>query len=233
MLIADSHVHIEDSLVNYDLEVEFKNVIFNYVENYKKLKGALGSEDTVSLIFDYKNNLDFILNEASRIDAYKIHTRYQKIGDEDYGELIIHLKKADSTKPIILDAFYYGSDYKHQPDLENYIKLIKSFPERKFVIAHSGGYRILEYFFHLRDLGNVFYELSLSLQYLSDSSHFLDLMKLIKFTSKDKIIFGSDYPFASPLQQFEILKDIFKRLNISQEEQRMILHDNALKVYKN
>jgi predicted TIM-barrel fold metal-dependent hydrolase len=134
----------------------------------------------------------------------------------------------DENIPIIYDAFYYGEDIIYQPNLKELIKLVNEFPERKFIIAHAGGYEILKYYFHLRTLTNVGYDLSLSLQYLEDSSCREDLKKLIKFTPKEKIFFGTDYPFASPSNQVQILNQIFNELGLTEDEKEGIFCNNWL-----
>jgi predicted TIM-barrel fold metal-dependent hydrolase len=83
----------------------------------------------------------------------------------------------------------------------------------------------------LRNLENVYYDLSFSLQYLSDTSCFLDLIKLIKYTNKNKIMFGSDHHWASAKFQFEILNGIFDKLQLNQEEKQKILYDNSQEVF--
>lgn len=132
----------------------------------------------------------------------------------------------DENIPIIYDAFYYGDEIQFQPNLKELVNLVKAFPNRRFIIAHAGGYEILKYYFHLRTLTNVGYDLSLSLQYLEDSSCRQDLKKLIKFTSKEKLFFGTDYPFASPSNQVQILNQIFYELGLTDKEKEGIFNNN-------
>ena len=105
--------------------------------------------------------------------------------------------------------------------------LARQHRDRPFVIAHCGGYEILKYFFHLRPLPNIYYDLSFSLQYLRDSSLYTDLVKLIKYTDKSKVMFGSDYPLADPNLQLEILLGVFDELKLSTQEREKILFRNA------
>ncbi len=236
MQIFDSHVHLEKGLEEYNLKVARKNIIYNSIDLYKSLSPALtDSEKTVSLIFDYKNNLDFVLEEihANKINAIKIHSRIQKLRVDDYENLITALGKIKKNIPVILDAFYSGSEMDFQPDLSSIIKLVSVFKDRTFIIAHSGGYKLIEYFFHLRSIPNVVYELSFSLQYLYDSSIFTDLKKLIKYTDKKRLLFGSDFPYADPNLQLQTLIDIFKELKIDSSDQEDILYNNSYSLFVN
>lgn len=232
MKIYDCHLHIEKGLDNYDLEIEGGNVIYNSIENYK-LFSQKHPEYSASLIFDYKNNLNFVLEEArkNRLSALKIHSRIQQISINDYEYLFEALDRDKTEIPIIYDAFYFGSELDFQPSLYWLVELIKRYPKRKIIVAHSGGYEVLKYFFHLRPFGNVYYDLSFSLQYLSDSSIFMDIKKLIKYTDKTKIFFGSDYPYASPLFQKNSLVKIFTEIGLNNKDQQLILSKNARDVF--
>ena len=53
------------------------------------------------------------------------------------------------------------------------------------------------------------------------------------YTDKKKIMFGSDFPWASPSFQYNVMKDIFSALNSSASEQEDILYNNALSIFRN
>lgn len=231
--IIDGLVHLEKGLDNYDLEVTARNIVFNFVEQYKRQVKQVPAGDSVTLVFDYKNNLDFVLKEAQakKIKALKIHSRDQKIRRDDYPELIQKLSLAPAELPVIVDAFSYGPELEFQPSLEGIIQIAKALPKRKVVIAHSGGYEVLKYFFHLRPLDNIFYDLSFSLQYLEDTSVFSDLKKLIRFTDKTKILFGSDFPYASPQKQASLLEKTGSEMGLTKEEKAAVFFNNARSLY--
>jgi predicted TIM-barrel fold metal-dependent hydrolase len=143
------------------------------------------------------------------------------------------LQRIDEKVPVILDAWYYGSELKYNPDLEGLIQIAKSQPNRNFVIAHAGGYRIIEYFYHTRELENVHYDLSLTTQYLRDSSLYLDFKKFIKWIEKDRILFGSDYPYGLPKMQYENIRLIMDELQINRLDKDKISFKNAKRIYGN
>ena len=237
MKIFDAHVHVEKGMDKFDLDNIEKNLICNELNLLPIYKQALNENDTLSLIFDFRNKenilqvKDFIASQ--QISALKIHSRIQKIFIHEYPLLISELKGIDDKIPVILDAWYYGHDYAHLPSLEQNINIITGCPNKKFIIAHSGGYELLKYFFHLRDLKNVFYDLSLSLQYFHDSSIFTDLKKIIKWIPHQKLIFGSDYPWGSPAFQFSILFNILKELGFPGDSIEDVLYNNAVNLYRN
>jgi predicted TIM-barrel fold metal-dependent hydrolase len=243
-MIFDSHAHIEKGIINpvevglegYDLEVTGKNYICNFpnlLETYLKYKT---SADTLCYIFDFRDEVQIAktkeLLQAGTIQGLKIHSRIQKIQRAEYDLIWERLQMIDEKVPVILDAWYYGSELKYNPDLEGLIQIVKSQPNRKFVIAHAGGYRIIEYFYHTRELENVHYDLSLTTQYLSDSSLYLDFKKFIKWIDKDRILFGSDYPYGSPAEQFKSMDSILKEYDCNSSERESILALNGQQLYK-
>ena len=235
MKIFDGHIHIETGLEKYDLSIQGGNVIFNHFEEYHQYRKNVPKGYSVTLILDFKNQfgeLKKILAADDQITTLKIHSRIQQLTSTDYPLLHEKLNELPAHLSVIYDAFYFGMDMEFQPNLPALCSLLKKNPNRKFIIAHSGGYEMLKYIFHLREFKNVYYDLSLSHQYLSDSSVFPDMKKLIRFTSKDRILFGSDYPFASPKGEYNILQGIFNELKLSSEEQENISFNNANTIFK-
>jgi predicted TIM-barrel fold metal-dependent hydrolase len=243
-MIFDSHAHIEKGIINplevglegYDLEVTGKNYICNFpnlLDTYLKYKT---SADTLCYIFDFRDEVQIAktkeLLQVGTIQGLKIHSRIQKIHRAEYDLICERLQMIDEKVPVILDAWYYGSELKYNPDLEGLIQIAKSQPNRNFVIAHAGGYRIIEYFYHTRELENVHYDLSLTTQYLSDSSLFLDFKKFINWIEKDRILFGSDYPYGSPAEQFKSVDSILKEYDCNSSERERILALNGKRLYK-
>lgn len=225
--IFDCHIHVEKGLDKYNLELGNANIIFNYVDSHKKYKDQY-SRYYHSLILDYQNNYDYVKKQVDgrTVRALKIHNRLQQLDESCDAELLEHLQKLESNIPVIYDAFYFNSDLEYQPRMEALIKMAKALPDTNFIVAHSGGFRVLEYFFHLRDLPNIGYDLSFSLQYLHDSSCYADIKKLIKFTDKKKLFFGTDYPAADPALQLDILNQIFDETGLPEEDRNGITGDN-------
>jgi len=227
MKVFDCHLHIEEGLDAYNVPLANANIIFNHVSSYKSLAEKF-SPYSHSLIFDYRSNFDFVAEtvRSKKIKALKIHSRIQRIDDDEYDKVIQHLIKLDSTIPIIYDAFYFGHELTYQPNLKRLIEMATRFPKSKFIVAHAGGHHVLDYFFHLRDLKNVGFDLSFSLQYLGDTSAFIDLEKLLKHTDERRLFWGSDFPFADPKVQFDNLMEIFLRLNYRSESVERVYTQN-------
>jgi len=228
--LFDAHVHVERGLDGYGLATAGKNVIFNEVASYRAHAGARrAAGDRVTLVLDLGADREFVAGEAraGRVDALKVHSRIQRLAERDWEAVYARIGELPAELPIVVDAFYFGKELAFQPRLPAIAELLARFPERRVVVAHSGGYRVLEYFFHLREFENCYYELALSLQYLEDSSAMLDLKKLVRFTDRSRIVWGSDYPFGSPVRQLEIFLELCRGLRVGEDELHRMLFANA------
>lgn len=234
MKIFDCHCHIEKGLRDYNIDSISKNIIFNSFEHYEKLKDQIGEKDVISLIFAYKDRFAEInkLVKEKKISALKIHSRIQEIHKNDYPYLCERLEELNPNIPIIIDAFYFGDELDFQPSLSSIIQIAKRFPNVPVIVAHCGGIHVLRYFYHLKNIANVFFDLSLSLAYLKATSVFLDFKNLIRYASIEKLIFGTDYPWIDAKKQKLSFDEIADELSISNKDREKILYSNSLRLFK-
>jgi predicted TIM-barrel fold metal-dependent hydrolase len=107
------------------------------------------------------------------------------------------------------------------------------FPDNTFIIAHSGGIKVLEYFLHLKNCPNVVFELSLSLSYLKHSSVFADFGVLLRFGDRNRIVFGTDFPYVDANDQLQCFLKLADSLSINETDRDKILYTNAQNLYLN
>jgi predicted TIM-barrel fold metal-dependent hydrolase len=231
-MIFDCHRHI--SAKTYDLGVVHSNFIFNSLEEYRQEAEEVRRGNSISLIFDLNDGGQFLESQyrSGAIQAFKIHSRRQKLKADDYSPILEKGIEWEVRLPIIVDAFYFGQDLEFQPSLPFIIQLARALPETPIVVAHAGGYRLLEYFFHLRELENIWLDLSFSLQYLADSSLRTDLKKVIKFWDRKRVMYGSDFPWSSAKMQADVLSNILDGLAFSDSEKHLLFYKNAADLYK-
>jgi predicted TIM-barrel fold metal-dependent hydrolase len=134
--------------------------------------------------------------------------------------------------PTVIDAFYIGEDLDVQPNLKRIAEMASLFPDNTFIIAHSGGIKVLEYFLHLKNCPNVVFELSLSLSYLKHSSVFADFGVLLRFGDRNRIVFGTDFPYVDATSQLSQLLKISRELGLTEQDQDKILYANAELIFK-
>ncbi len=133
-----------------------------------------------------------ILNNKKIEYSVKLYPRLSNISKEDFNDIQKILTQYN-YRNIVVDAFYYGSHLQNHISNELAIFLAESFPEKKIIIAHFGGFRLLETYMYTRDLKNVFYDFSFTQNYFMNTSIWNDLRYCIKY-NKNKAMFGSDYP---------------------------------------
>lgn len=234
MQIFDCHFHIENGTDDYNIEVAGRNIIFNSFDSYYKFKNHVTDADSVTLIFDYRNHFEDIMEllETGKVNALKIHNRIQKISAADYPVLLEQLDEAKPTVPIIVDAFYFGDDLEFQPNLGNIIAIAKRLPDVPVIVAHCGGIEILKYFYHMKSLQNIYFDLSFSLAYLRHSSVYIDYKNLVKHGNPARILFGTDYPYVSPAEQLNAFMEITRDTNIPAATVEKMLFTNAQQLFK-
>ena len=235
MKIFDCHFHIESGFDNYDINVSNKNVIFNSFNSYIDNMNKLNKSDSISIIFDYINHYDDIdlLLRMKKVNALKIHSRLQKLKHGDYPVLIEHIEALSPQVPIIIDAFYFGDDIDFHPNIKEIIYIAKKFPHLPIVVAHCGGIEVLKYFYYLKSLNNIFFDLSFSLVYLRNTSVFQDYKQLIRFGGINRIMFGTDFPFVSAKSQLDIFLQIIDEINMPDTVREKMLFSNAYDLFVN
>jgi predicted TIM-barrel fold metal-dependent hydrolase len=234
MPIFDCHFHIESGTERYNIEAAGRNIIFNSFDSYHKNNGLASKDDSITIIFDYRNHFDEVktLLVNKEVAALKIHNRVQKIGAPDYAVLVSMLEEVAPTVPIVIDAFYYGDDLEFQPNLGNIIQIAKKFPGIPIIVAHCGGIEILKYFYHLKPLSNIYFDLSFSLAYLKNTSVYADYKNLLKYGNHDQILFGTDYPFIDARAQLSTFRDLADEASLKKSVVDKVLFDNAQSLFK-
>jgi predicted TIM-barrel fold metal-dependent hydrolase len=230
MRIFDVHCHIEKTLVGYNIPAQQKNIIFNDIELYIQKQHEVGGTDTKTLLFDFEKNLAFVKEQVKKksIQGFKVHSRLQKIAEADYEELYDAFQGIDAEGlPVVFDAFYTGNQMEFQPNLNRIIEFARLFPNNTVIIAHCGGYRVLEYLQHLKNVNNIVFELSFSLSYLKYSSVLKDFQLLLRFADRNRIIFGTDFPYVDANDQLQVFLQLADELNMSEEDRDKILFANA------
>ena len=104
------------------------------------------------------------------------------------------------------------------------IPVLDIYKDLTVIGAHMGGWSIWdEASKQLADKPNLYVDCSSSFYYLS-----LDTAKeIIKRYGTDKVLFGTDYPMWSPKAEL----DTFFSLELSDEDNRRVLSENAKRVF--
>lgn len=249
MKVIDAHVHLDMNSKN-----PFKYIEDTFISN--KLMGCVLILNTqeekecfmsnFNVFCKYKNRIHIAaaldihhLNESKQFydflkshDIYfsiKLHSRMHNITKDDFNAIYEFLKSLN-YKSIIVDAFYYGSNLETHIMLELSIYLAKKFPDTNIIMAHFGGYRILETMLCTRELKNIYYDISFTQNYLFGTSILFDMKHSIKF-SYNRVMFGSDAPSFSLDEAYENSKKIVSDLGLNADDLKNFYYNTAMEIY--
>lgn len=171
-----------------------------------------------------------VLYERKIAFSVKLHSRISKITQEDFGKIDAALRKW-SFENIIIDAFYYGSCLEYLNGVELAIYLAKRHKNKKIIIAHFGGVKILETMLCTRELSNIYYDISCTVSYFENTSIWKDVFHCVNM-NKERVMFGSDYPDFTVKCAQESVDRLFKKYGMETKElYQKLMCDNIQKVY--
>lgn len=226
--LYDSHLHLNKSNLNNSSFVTYKsqllggNLIVNDLNEFDYYLKEINNNFCLTCILDFhkSENIEILLERIvnKQVKAIKLHPRVQCIAEDDYINVSNALEIIPDNIPVIYDAWYFGSNMKIQPNLSLIIDIIKQFENKIFILAHMGGYKLIEYFTHTRNLQNVKYDLSLTPSYFYGTSIFLDLIHFVKWTDPARLMYGTDYPSVDTLKHYEYVEEIFTRAQLTNND---------------
>lgn len=169
---------------------------------------------------DYENmEVEVARIEKLGLCGIKIHPDIQRV-DIDDTRLMRLYELIEGRLPMY---FHMGDCREIYPysKAEKLLKIMKRFPGLKVIAAHFGSYSEWEKVPMLADMPNIVFDTSSSLPFMSVER----ARALVKLIGTDRLMFGSDYPVVLPHEELEF----FMRLDLSEEDNRKILYDNAIR----
>ena len=93
------------------------------------------------------------------------------------------------------------------------------------IAAHFGGYSIWDQAVEaLAGMPNLYVDCSSAMPFLTDDK----IREYIRRYGEDRVLFGTDYP----MWESESEMEYFNKIDLTDEERRMILYDNAFNLLK-
>lgn len=159
------------------------------------------------------------------LKGMKLHPALQRfdLGDEKYYP-VFDLARACG----LVVTIHMGFDPSYPEEKcalpEALVRILKNFPGLKVVAAHLGGMKMArDVLDRLAGRNDVYMDTAYCADPWLDKGLFKDI---IRKHGADKILFGSDYPWHLSSQEMELIRS----LDISEEEKRLILGENAKKL---
>lgn len=248
MIVYDAHIHFDLKKKNPydDLKCTMESygvkkglLIINddeeekcFWENVSKIR-----EDKILFgvagILDQTKNEPYLFYEKLREigikPIIKIHPRKTNVTRADFDQMT-SLVSDSNVDTVIVDDFPYGPKIESHIGTELAIFLAQKCKGKKIVIAHAGGCDNLKTMMLTRPLDNIYYDYSLSCNYLRNTSVYEDLLNGLRFNYK-KIMFGTDYPDFSLGQSIEVFEKMCESLGFSDNQREKVFYKNAIEIY--
>lgn len=138
------------------------------------------------------------------LHGLKIHPRVQHVTVADPVVRDVLAWASEHRVPVVIDVFPWGpsvDDSRIHPFA--YHQIARDLPELKLILAHAGGYKVLEAFLVAKANPNVILDLSFTFTYFRGASVAADLAFVMSRLPAAQTMYGSDFPdvpFAEYLQ---------------------------------
>ena len=132
---------------------------------------------------------------AHPVHGLKIHPRVQGVTADDPVVRDVLAWASEHRVTTVVDLFPWGSsldDARIHPLA--YHRVANEFSNLKLVLAHAGGYKVLETFMVAKANPNVFLDLSLTFAYFRNTSVATDLAFAAGRLPAGRVLYGSDFP---------------------------------------
>lgn len=246
--LSDAHVHF-----NMEKENPVKDII-NYlcVNRLHQMVLIINTVDEFKVFQKYCNEFENYLEQIEfvfGIDRYnqfweegfeyckendknfhvKIHPRLYRILKDEidwYVECVTSLEPVS----IIVDDFLYGDSVDEDISLKLICQLARNNPEIPIIMAHAGGVNLLRHVMQTKTYSNVYYDISLTGNYLRYSSIEMDITWLLKYMS-NRVFLGSDYPDFTIRQAVDMMYSHARSADLTEEKILQITSGNVKRVY--
>lgn len=162
-------------------------------------------------------------SEIARIESLglrgiKIHPDVQQFMLDDERMMPIY-KELEGRLPLLIHCGDYRYPYSHP---ERLVRILDRFPDLVVVAAHFGGWSIWDLAMEYLLPRNCYLDTSSSLAFLGSVRG----REICRAYGANRLVFGVDYPMWDPVEELER----YRSLGLSEEENQIILQDNALKI---
>ena len=165
-----------------------------------------------------EENIPALIEEVRRdhLMGFKIHPDMQRFALDSSAAMDM-FAAIEGRMPIIIHTGDPRFNYSHPGQMK---KVLDAFPKLTCVCAHLGGWSEWEDAWKmLSAYENVYVDTSSSLYAMSPDEG----RTLIRRYSRERVLFGVDYPMWNPKEELERLI----KLNLTETEMERILHANA------
>lgn len=152
------------------------------------------------------------------LKGIKLHPDFQNFNIDQDNMLPIY-KAIEGRFPLIM---HMGDENRTTSHPQKLAKILEMFPKMVVIAAHFGGFMRWNESIEYLVGKNVYFDTSSTFWKLDKKT----IVEMIRKHGVEKILFGSDYPMWGHKDELER----FKELGLSEEEEKLILWENASKL---
>lgn len=246
--LCDAHVHFDvrkqdagKDLVKYLEENKLKKMVI--IVNNRAQMDILHTHakelspylNRIEFVFAINKNDEFWiegLNYCKENHKYfnlKVHPRLFSISQNEI-EWYVNFIGQVNPHLTVVDDFLYGDDVQEDIGLKLICEIAKKYPEKPVIMAHAGGADLLRHVMKTKIYKNVYYDISLTGNYFSESSIEQDIAWLLKFMA-NRVLLGSDYPDFSINDALTAINKQAKKVRLTKEKLIQISYRNIEDLY--
>lgn len=156
------------------------------------------------------------------LKGVKLHPDFQKFRIDDEKLFPIYEACSSGGLPVLLHTGDYRYDFSNP---ERMARVLRKFPDLTVIGAHFGGWSVWEEATEtLSGYDNFYVDTSSSFHWLKKEK----AVEIIRKYSAHKVIFGTDFPMWSYEDEYAY----FQTLELTEDEKRKILFENAKELFK-
>ncbi len=216
--------------ISYQPVKQMNDYMVEIVNNTKNFVGFIDIDISKTHlaggIKELEEEITYYYNKG--LKGIKIHLQNLGVKADDWRLLSVYRLAGELNIPITIHC-YPGSPpgLIDNSDPVNIEKMVRSFHNIDFIIAHFGG---VKYFYDMPRLNheNVYFETSGVMPVLKKYLPQENIYNIFEEIGFDNIIFGSDYPTADINETIAILKEI-----VPKDQLEKVMYKNILKLGNN
>lgn len=252
-MIIDAHLHLDErhdgtvrgaaqELNRQILESDISRVVALHLQTqgwsmhefaeaiapYPRIKGFVN-------LHPHRSNPEVELIEAVEKLGFiglKLHPRLQEFGVDDVETQKLAAAAGEMDLPVLIDAFPDGTHLMQDFNAIRYANLARSCPKTRFVWAHMGGHKVLDFMMLAKRLPNVYMDFSYSFLYYRGSSIPQDLVYAMRSMRFERVFYGSDYPDRPLKVSLDMAVKQLHSLDVSESDMEKILYTNAAQFFR-
>lgn len=168
---------------------------------------------------------------AAGARGFKLHPNSQNFDLADPRVSAVVGRIATHGLPVLFDG--YSPFDANQPG--KFVMLAAEQQEAQIIIAHAYGprylellvYEVLDRYRGARER-NIWVDLSYAAKMFANSPYREHFVWVVRQVGIDRLLFASDFPLDNPVEAFDALET----LGFTEDEVRLIAHDNAAQLFK-